>query len=45
MTLAFTDDLHDEFGTWPAAYIPYGGADLGEILAVGYTAFRNCVAA
>jgi alpha-beta hydrolase superfamily lysophospholipase len=35
MGLAFKNDLHDEFGTWPAAYIPYGGADLGEILAVG----------
>lgn len=35
MRLAFSNDLHDEFGRWPAAYIPYGGADLGEILAVG----------
>jgi hypothetical protein len=35
MGLAFRNDLHDEFGTWPVAYIPYGGADLGEILAVG----------
>jgi alpha-beta hydrolase superfamily lysophospholipase len=35
MGLAFKNDLHDEFGTWPAAYIPYGGADLGEILAIG----------
>jgi dienelactone hydrolase len=30
----FKNDLHDEFGLWPAAYIPYGGADLGEIIAV-----------
>lgn len=35
MGLAFNNDLHDEFGRWPAAYIPYGSADLGEILAVG----------
>lgn len=30
----FHDELHDEFGTWPIAYIPYGGADFGEIRAV-----------
>jgi hypothetical protein len=30
----FKDDFHDEFGTWPIAYIPYGGADFGEVLAV-----------
>jgi alpha-beta hydrolase superfamily lysophospholipase len=30
----FRDDFHDEFGTWPVAYIPYGGADFGEVLAV-----------
>ncbi|MFC4171726.1 alpha/beta hydrolase family protein [Microvirga sp. GCM10011540] len=35
MGLAFKNDLHDEFGTWPIAYIPYGGADFGEVLAVG----------
>lgn len=35
MGLAFQDPLHDEFGTWAVAYIPYGGPDLGEILAVG----------
>jgi hypothetical protein len=29
--LVFKDDFHDEFGTWPIAYIPYGGADLGEV--------------
>jgi alpha-beta hydrolase superfamily lysophospholipase len=34
MGLIFKDDVHDEFGTWPIAYIPYGGADFGEILAV-----------
>ena len=33
MTL-FRNHLHDEFGSWPIAYIPYGGADYGEIAAV-----------
>ena len=35
MGLAFKNSLHDDFGMRPAAYLPYGGADLGEILAVG----------
>jgi alpha-beta hydrolase superfamily lysophospholipase len=35
MGLIFKDRLHDDFGTWPLAYIPYGGADFGEIAAVG----------
>jgi pimeloyl-ACP methyl ester carboxylesterase len=30
----FKDPLHDQLGTWPIAYIPYGGADLGEIESV-----------
>ena len=34
MGLLFKDDLHDEFGRWPLAYIPYGGADFGEVAAV-----------
>jgi hypothetical protein len=33
-TLIFQDDLHDQFGTWPVAYIPYGGADFGEVSAI-----------
>lgn len=33
MGLLFEDDLHDRLGTWPLAYIPYGGADFGEVLA------------
>ena len=37
MTLIFKDALHDEFGTWPLAYIPYGGADFGELAAVART--------
>jgi alpha-beta hydrolase superfamily lysophospholipase len=36
MGLIFKDRLHDDFGTWPLAYIPYGGADFGEIAAVGH---------
>ena len=35
MGLIFKDQLHDEFGTLPLAYIPYGGADFGEVAAVG----------
>jgi hypothetical protein len=34
MGLLFNNEFHDEFGTWPIAYIPYGGADFGEIQAV-----------
>jgi hypothetical protein len=26
MGLIFQDDFHDEFGTWPLAYVRYGGA-------------------
>jgi hypothetical protein len=36
VTQFFHDSLHDDFGTWPLAYIPYGGADFGEIVAVAY---------
>lgn len=32
--MLFRNALHDEFGSWPLAYIPYGGADLGEVRAV-----------
>jgi alpha-beta hydrolase superfamily lysophospholipase len=31
----FEDDFHEEFGTWPLGYIPYGGADYGEVAAIG----------
>lgn len=34
MGLLFTNDLHDEFGSWAFGYIPYGGADIGEVQAV-----------
>ena len=34
MARIFHDQLHEDFGTWPVAYIPYGGADFGEIRAV-----------
>jgi alpha-beta hydrolase superfamily lysophospholipase len=30
----FRNELHEDFGTWPLAYIPYGGADFGEVRAV-----------
>lgn len=30
----FESDFHDEFGTWPLGFIPYGGADYGEVAAV-----------
>lgn len=30
----FTDPLHDQFGTGPLGYIPYGGADFGEVAAI-----------
>jgi dienelactone hydrolase len=34
VTRLFKSDLHEDFGTWPLAYIPYGGADFGEVRAV-----------
>jgi hypothetical protein len=33
----FVDDFLDGFGTWPLAYIPYGGPDFGELSAVAQT--------
>jgi alpha-beta hydrolase superfamily lysophospholipase len=36
--MLFDNAFHDEFGTWPLAYIPYGGADFGEIAAVARAA-------
>lgn len=30
----FKDDLHDRLGTWGLGYMPYGGLDHGELLAV-----------
>ena len=32
--MLFKNELHEDFGTWPLAYIPYGGADFGELRAV-----------
>lgn len=37
MTRLFRGELHEDFGTWPVAYIPYGGADFGEIQAIAAT--------
>ena len=34
MGILFEDDFLDGFGTWPLAYIPYGGPDFGELTAV-----------
>ncbi|EJJ28317.1 alpha/beta hydrolase family protein [Rhizobium sp. CF142] len=34
MSMLFRNELHEDFGSWPIAYIPYGGADFGEIQAV-----------
>lgn len=48
MVAIFKDALHDQLGTWPLGYIPYGGADYGEIEAIaqavgggGDTAFHD----
>jgi len=32
--MLFQNELHDDFGTWPLAYVPYGGADFGEVRAI-----------
>ncbi|HEX3370169.1 MAG TPA: alpha/beta hydrolase [Candidatus Cybelea sp.] len=37
MGLLFKDDLQDSFGTWALGYIPYGGADFGEVQAIART--------
>jgi len=34
MTVLFRNELHDDFGMWPLGYIPYGGADFGEVAAI-----------
>ncbi len=34
MAVLFKNELFDQFGTWPLGYIPYGGPDFGEILAI-----------
>ncbi|WP_454828983.1 alpha/beta hydrolase family protein [Paraburkholderia xenovorans] len=34
MTQIFSDALHEQLGVWPIAYIPYGGADFGEVRSV-----------
>jgi alpha-beta hydrolase superfamily lysophospholipase len=34
LTALFRSELHEDFGTWPLAYIPYGGADFGEVQAI-----------
>lgn len=32
MVKIFNDPLHEQLGTWPLAYIPYGGPNFGEIV-------------
>lgn len=34
MSKIFSDALHEQLGTWPIGYIPYGGADFGEVRSV-----------
>jgi hypothetical protein len=34
MGVVFKSDFLDGFGTWALGYIPYGGADFGEVQAV-----------
>lgn len=34
MSKIFSDVLHEQLGTWPIAYIPYGGADFGEVRSI-----------
>lgn len=36
MGVVFKDDFLDGFGTWALGYIPYGGADFGEVQAVAH---------
>jgi hypothetical protein len=45
VTQIFQDPFYDEFGTWPLAYIPYGGADFGEVVAVAEAAAEQTDAA
>lgn len=34
MNTLFQNPLHERLGTWPLAYIPFGGADYGEVAAI-----------
>ena len=34
MGILFKNDFLDGFGTWALGYIPYGGADFGEVQAI-----------
>lgn len=36
MSAIFRDELHEQLGTWPLGYIPYGGADYGEVEAIAH---------
>lgn len=39
--LIFKQEFHEEFGTWPLAYIRCGGMDFGEILTVSRAVVRG----
>jgi hypothetical protein len=41
MGVLFQDGFLDGFGTWPLAYIPYGGPDFGELAAVAKAVGRG----
>jgi len=43
--LLFADKLHRKLGTWSLAYIPYGGADFGEVSADRQLAAETVIAA
>ena len=45
MGVLFEDGFLDGFGTWPLAYIPYGGPDFGELAVVGSTVGNGDAAA
>jgi hypothetical protein len=41
MALICKDDFHDEFGTWPLAYIPYGGASARSLRSLAPSAMAT----
>ena len=41
MGVLFQDGFLDGFGTWPLAYIPYGGPDFGELAPVAKAVGRG----
>ncbi len=39
--MIFSSSFHDGFGVWPLGYVPYGGADFGEVVAVAEAVGRG----